>query len=456
MTQSGVMSTIPAAVIGLLVAAGWPTSAAGQASDEPVTVSSDHPRLFLRPARLRLLKRERERASARWQQLDALLAGDAPTPEPGLAQALYYRISGNTAAGSQAVAWALGPGDDLRQLALVFDWCQDLLSEAQRRDLAARLQKGMAATAANDSIAAVRSRVLAAVALFDHVPQAPQRELERVVRDWWNGKMAPALENGRNVVARDDAYPLFELLHAMRDNTTLDLRESCPRFFKDFPIEHLVSHYPMVYEAPENEYRIGPPLNPDQPDLRLAALSRAAELAMVAYDANAAESQVLQGWLMHDHFMLRGAFGAPYEFLWANPYQPGLSYYLVPLVYHNPDSGKLFIRSSWEDDARWFGYFDGGAQMFADGRLTAVSARSVVAPISLEEAMVCLGPGARKFRVTLEEEEPVFIVGLDPRRNYQVEIDDEEVLEAVTDPGGILELDLPHGKEVGVRIREAP
>jgi hypothetical protein len=313
----------------------------------------------------------------------------------------------------------------------------------------------MAAAATDDSVAAVRSRVLAAVALFDEVPQAPQRELERVVRTWWDGKMAPALENGRSVVARDDAYPLFELLHAMRDSTTLDLREGCPGFFKDFPIEHLVSHYPAVYEAPENQYRIGPPLKPDQPDLRLAALSRAAELAMVAYDANAAASQLLQGWLMHDQFILRGTFGAPYEFLWANPYQPGLSYYLVPLVYHNADFGKLFVRSSWEDDARWFGYFDGGAEMFADGRLTMVDPRSVVAPIPLGEAVVALGPGARKFRVTLDEEKAVFLVGLEPRRAYQVEIDDEEMFEAVTDPGGILELDLPHGKEVGVRIREA-
>ena len=94
--------------------------------------------------------------------------------------------------------------------------------------------------------------------------------------------------------------------------------------------------------------------------------------------------------------------------------------------------------------------------MFADGRLTAVNPRSVAAPISLGEAVVCLGPGARKFRVTLDEEEAAFIVGLEPRRTYQVEIDDEEMFEAVTDPGGILELDLPHGKEVGVRIREAP
>jgi hypothetical protein len=460
MTQSGLMRRTPAAVAGLLLAVGWPAAwtrgRPAQASGEPVTVSTDHPRLFLRPARLRLLKRERERASARWQQFDALLAGNAPMPEPGWAQALDYQISGNAAAGRQAVAWALGPGDDLRQLALVFDWCQDLLSEAQRRDLAARLQKGMAASAANDGIAAVRSRVLAAVALFDDVPQAPERELERVVHNWWNGKMAPALEKGRSVVERDDAYPLFELLHALRDSTNLDLRESSPRFFKAFPIEHLVSHYPAVYQAPENAYRLGPPLQPDQPDLRLAALSRAAELAMVAYDANAAESQMLQGWLMHDEFILRGAFGAPYEFLWANPYQPGLSYYVAPLVYHNPDSGKLFVRSSWEDGARWFGYFDGAAQMFADGRLTAVNLRSVVAPIALEKAVVCLGPAARKFRVTLDGEEAAFIVGLEPRRTYQVEIDDEEMFEAITDPGGILELDLPHGKEVGVRIREAP
>jgi hypothetical protein len=270
------------------------------------------------------------------------------------------------------------------------------------------------------------------------------------------GKMAPALENGRGVVERDDAYPLFELLHAMRDNTMLDLREGCPRFFKDFPIEHLVSHYPAVYEAPENEYRIGPPLKPDQPDLRLAALSRAAELAMVAYDANAAESQLLQGWLMHDQFMLRGTFGAPYEFLWANPYQPGLSYYLVPLVYHNADSGKLFVRSSWEDDARWFGYFDGVAEMFAEGRLTGVNPRSEGAPISLGEAVVSLGPGARQFRVALDRGKAVFMVGLEQHRTYQVEIDDEEVFEAVTDRGGILELDVPHGKGVGVRVREAP
>src|SRR5262249_15321323 len=157
----------------------------------------------------------------------------------------------------------------------------------------------------------------------------PQRELIRVVREWWAGRIVPALDAGRMAISRDDAYPLFELLHALRDTTVLDLRESAPRFFKDYPIDHLMSHYPGVYESAESASRIGAavPPPPGEPDVRAAALSRAAELAIVAYDTNAAPGQVLQGWLMHDKFMLRTPFGAPYEFLWANPYLPGLSYY---------------------------------------------------------------------------------------------------------------------------------
>ena len=61
----GLMSTFRG-LAGIVALGGL--AIAAQSSDEPVTVSSEHPRLFLRPARLRLLKRERERTSARWQQ----------------------------------------------------------------------------------------------------------------------------------------------------------------------------------------------------------------------------------------------------------------------------------------------------------------------------------------------------------------------------------------------------
>ena len=48
----------------------------------------------------------------------------------------------------------------------------------------------------------------------------------------------------------------------------------------------------------------------------------------------------------------------------------------------------------------------------------------------------------------------MFILGLQPRHTYQVEIDDEEVFETETDRGGILELDMPRGKPVGVKNAE--
>lgn len=429
------------------------------AADEPVVVFTEHPRLFLRPARLKLLRRERERTSERWRQFETVMPGsaapgDGGIPEPGFAAALYYQVSGDEAMGRRAVNWALGPGRDLRQLALVFDWCRDLMNEAQQKDLATRLQKGMADTASDDSIGAVRSRVLAAVVLYDHVPQAPQRELERVVKTWWLGRMAPALKAGRSMAPREDALALYELLHALRDNTNVDLRDACPAFFKDFPIDHLMSYYPALYPAPENDYYIGATHKPGEPDLRQAALSRAAEMAMVAYDTNAPESQVLQGWLTHDLFLMRGSFGIPYEFLWANPYQPGLSYYHVPLVYYNPEFGRLFIRSSWDDLALWFGSFDGVMQLFQDGHVTELNPRLTQAPLALTEALVCFGHSTRKFEVTLDEEQAVFIVGLEAHHTYAVEVDDEEMFEAVTDAGGVLALlDVPRGRQVGVRLK---
>jgi hypothetical protein len=256
------------------------------------------------------------------------------------------------------------------------------------------------------------------------------------------------------VVPRADAYALYEILHALRDSTNVDLREACPAFFKDFPIEHLMSYYPAPYPAPENDYYIGATSKPGDPDLRQAALSRAAELAMVTYDTNAPSSQVLQGWLTHDLFLMRGRFGIPYEFLWANPYQPGLSYYHVPLVYYNPEFGRLFIRSNWDETAVWFGAFDGVIQLFQDGRATLLNLRIAGPPLGLEEALVCFGHETRKFQVTLDDEQAVFVVGLEPRHTYAVEVDDEEMFEAASDSGGILALtEIPRGRPIGVRLR---
>src|SRR5258708_5045177 len=118
--------------------------------EEDFQVYTEHPRLFLPSRRLKLLKRERGRTSIRWQQFETLVAGKAPMTEPGFAWSLYYQISGRQEFGKQAVQWALGTtATDLRQLALVFDWCQDILSESQSRLLADKLRRGLERSKAN-------------------------------------------------------------------------------------------------------------------------------------------------------------------------------------------------------------------------------------------------------------------------------------------------------------------
>ncbi len=425
---------------------------AGIAVAQDFKIYTEHPRLFLRPQRLRLLKREQERQSLRWEQFMTLMRGKARMPEPGFASALYYQVTGDRSAGQEAVKWALGPASDLRQLALVFDWCQPVLDAEQARALRARLQRGLEQTAAAKDVAAVRARVLAAVALAEHVPRLPETTLERVSQQWWRGEVAPALRGGRSVISRDEFYPLLELMHALQDNLQLDLSEDVRACFKQLPAYLLLSYYPAAYPAPENEYRI-PAGGGAQVDLRRAALARAAELAMLAYDPNALENQYLQGWLMHDRFLLRSAFGITYEFLWANPYHPGLSVYNLPPVLHDELFGRLFLRASWDEDAAWAGYWDGRLETFEQGGPRAIPLKPGSKPIQIGDTVVLPGANAARF-APAGEVATVFVVGLKPFGRYDVEVDDEEMREERAGRDGILELKFPAGLRGGVRLRE--
>jgi hypothetical protein len=442
----------PLSALGLRAAA-----AAGQRRPEPADqdfrVYTEHPRIFLRAARLRLLKRERERQSLRWTQFEALISGGARMPQPGFAQALYYRVSGDEAAARRAVQWASQASGDLRQTALVFDWCQEVLSPRESGALAGRLAAGIEQSGADPSVGAARSRMLAAVALAGHSDQTSSREIAVLVKAWWGKRVAPGLREGRPVATRDDAYALFEFLHAVRDSLQTDLREDATAYFKDLPYSHLLSHYPARYPASENEYRIPAAKGLSEPDLDRAALSRAAELSMVAFDANAPESQVMQGWLMHDQFILRGPFGIPYELLWANPYQPGLSYYHVPLMFHDPVRGQLYARSSWEEDALWIGYADGELQVFRDGRPAIVpTGRGAGEVLLAGDATVIAAGAGSKYRIPARESEHVFVAGLEPDQAYALEIDDEELSEVRTDRGGILAFTVRPDVAVSFRI----
>lgn len=418
------------------LASGFQDAQAPEAALESYKVYTEHPRLFLRPARLRLLQRERDRKSLRWEQFELLMNGNAPMPEPGFAAALFYRITGERDFGRKAVAWATGnSGTDARQLAVVFDWCQDLLSDSESKTLITRLAK--TASAPSSNLEADRNRILAAIVLAGHADPVSTAGVQSFFGQRWNPLMRE-LHAGRDPFPRAQLFALYEIMHAVRDNLSADLRDQFPKYFKELPLEHLMAYYPASYPAAENEFRILATKGTGEPDLRLAALARAAELAMVAFDANAPETQVLQGWLMNDRFLMRGPFGIPYEMLWANPYQPGLSYYHVPLVFHDDRMGRLFVRSSWEDSATWVGFFDGQLQMFRDGHVTLLNPELSREPLDLEEAIVLFGKNAKRFQLPQKEINDAFVVGLEPKRTYQVEIDDQELREEVSDPGGIL------------------
>ncbi|MBS1872943.1 MAG: hypothetical protein JSU00_06995 [Acidobacteria bacterium] len=416
---------------------------------EEYKVYTEQPRLLLRPQRLRLLKRERDRQSMRWEQFNVLMSGKAQMPEPGFALALHYAVTGEADSARQAIAWA-GSATDLRQIALVFDWCRPAMSAAETRAVSARLIRGAAALAARTDLLSLRDRTLAAIATADIDPAATEAALRDVIQNGWRKGAAPRLREGSDLPPGDALFALFEMLHVIQDNLTIDLREDARDWFRELPALHLLSHYPSAYPSPENEYWI-PAFDADKaPDLRIAALSRAAEMEMVAFDNNAVNNQFLQGWLMQDRFLLRSAFGIVYEFLWANPYQPGLSYSHFPLAHHDPKTGGLFIRSSWDGDALWFGRVGKEWQMFQDGKITSLNTRKSREPILLGDTAVCFAKQPVQFE--LKSVSRVYILGLAPKTLYDVEVDDEEMHEETSDAAGTIEIVFPEGASSGIRI----
>src|ERR1700676_1358874 len=167
----------------------------GQAIEEDYRVYNDHPRLFLTSQRLRLLKRERDRDSMRWHQFALLVRAAAQMPEPGFALGLYFAVTGDPAFGKRAAEWALGPATDLRQLALVSDWCQPAMNAVQSKALAAKIRR-MTEQPLEASLAARRDRVLAVIATADDQQHSEERLLRDTNVQWWRAGLAPKLASG--------------------------------------------------------------------------------------------------------------------------------------------------------------------------------------------------------------------------------------------------------------------
>jgi hypothetical protein len=418
--------------------------AAGQAPDPDPEIYTEHPRLLLNARRLRLLKRERERTSPRWRQFEALVRGGAQMAEPGFALALFHQVTGDPEIGRAAVRSAMHASASIRDVALVADWCHAVLTDADRSALDKRLRQFLAQPAKDFQTA--RDYAFASLALGDG------RALGKVVHGWWRKSTAPELNSGTRAISHRDFYPFVELAHAVRDNLQIDVRDDIPAVFRDLALERVLSYYPAPWPAAENDYRIPWFTGKGDPDLRIASLTRAGEMALVGFEANAQEMQFLQGWIMHDRFVLRGPFGVPYEFLWANPYQPGLPFEKLPLRFHNPRTGMLLARSDWEESATWVGWFGQSGQMFSDGRIQTLN---LTKPIEIGESVLLTGNRSlTRFEAGDGSPPHWYVIGLKPRQSYDIEIDGEGMIDAETDAAGVLALELERRSGQSVFIHE--
>jgi hypothetical protein len=310
------------------------------------------------------------------------------------------------------------------------------MTEKQSADLAAKLERSLAHPPASADAGETRSRVFAAIALADRAPAASERELRGAVAGWWHGQIVP----------RASQYALLEILHAVRDNLNVDLRDSAAAYFRQLGSVDLLSYYP----APGNDYWF-PAVRGGKPGIPDAETARMADLALVAYDTNATGSQYLQGWLMHDRFLMHSPYGAPYEFLWANPYLPGLSYDRAPLSVHDAVSGRLFIRSGWDEEAHWAGCFDGELQTFSNGSPAVLGTDS---PKRLDFDRTVVAVAGALPLVFDNAVNIIFLVGLRSGHVYRLDLGHHKTREERADPGGIVELEFPGGFQGAVRVNE--
>lgn len=252
--------------------------------------AQDAPKWLLTSQRLRRLQRDRERQTVRWSNFKARVQSVPDSPERGFELALYYAVTQDHSRGREAIAWALSHNCDPSQIPFVVDWAGDLMNEGERRKLTGSC------------------------------PLADQRSA------------LSSLQNGGFRDARV-LYAACEYLMTVRAAQHTDLRQNAPQFFSQLPVEFLLSLKPAQIEHPD-------------------WMTHIAALALVALDPNLEGSQYLQGWAIEDRQMIREGPGVAYEFLWADPYLPGVGYQnLDPWSYSA--SGRLFARTNWNADACW-------------------------------------------------------------------------------------------------------
>lgn len=265
------------------------------------------------------MKLDRQRQTVRWTEFESRVKTVPDSPQRGFELALYYAVTGDPARGREAAEWVAAHPCDARQDALVHDW------------QGAALDTKSSCPPAGD-IERARDRLFQAIASGQDAEPVYQAEWKHMLANLQAG----AFRDPRAL------YAAVEFIDAVRTNLHIDPRQDDTAFFSLLPTELLLSLKPEQVEHPD-------------------WMTHIAALALVTLDPNLPASQYLQGWAMESRQMLRAGPGVAYEFLWADPYLPGIGYQnLDPWVYD--PHGRLFARTNWSPKACWIGINSQGIQ----------------------------------------------------------------------------------------------
>ena len=252
-----------------------------------------------------------------------------------------------------------------------------------------------------------------------------------------------------------DLYPLFEIIHAIRDNLNIDMREDASRYFKSLPLWYVASFYPAPYEAAANEYMIPPWSGKEN---GFSARGGAGSRGWTGYRSfghqchrNAIRAGLPDAGPVQHARSVRRTVRVPV----GESISAGVRDSLLPTVYYDARRGALFVRSNWDEDARWFGIVGGEYQLFEDGRVGVLEmgpAAGAPRPLELGSAEIV------QWRVPLKVDaaaDALFVVGGRAGAKYNVEIEDEEMQEAEADRSGTLRFDLPKDRHPRVYLSAA-
>jgi hypothetical protein len=282
------------------------------------------PPLLLSTKRLHRLKLDAQRQTERWSNFEQRVKTVTGSPERGFELALYGTVTGNGDACRSAVEWGKAHAAEHRQIALILNWCGPEIAAADRSLLlSAPVEKDGA-----HPFASARD------ALF--MDAAEGRASRESIRRQWS-QLLPLIQHDPRVCL-PEIYSLFEFIDVAQKNFRLDLRQDDARLFAALPNLFLLAMHPADLEHPDWKVRAG-------------------GLMMVNVDPNLQGSSFIQGWAMEDPKMARDGPGVAYEFLWANPYLPGLGYYNMDLFSYDVGSSLLLARKSWDANSCWVSIF---------------------------------------------------------------------------------------------------